>query len=73
MNRQYLTYSLAINHLADLSDSEQKMMRGRRHTGPNNGQAFEMTEAMIADLPPSMDWRLYGKSQASIGERIDNL
>ncbi|XP_065828496.1 digestive cysteine proteinase 1-like [Oscarella lobularis] len=60
MNRQYLTYSLAINHLADLSDSEQKMMRGRRHTGPNNGQAFEMTEAMIADLPPSMDWRLYG-------------
>ena len=40
-NRKALTYSLAVNHLTDLSNDELKMMRSYRHTkGAKGGIEF---------------------------------
>ncbi|XP_033013777.1 digestive cysteine proteinase 1-like [Lacerta agilis] len=72
-NRANLSYKLALNHLADLTEDEIAVMRGKlKTTAPNNGLPFpeEMYVGLI--LPESLDWRLYGavtpvKDQAVCG------
>uniref|UniRef100_A0A8D0EWG3 Peptidase C1A papain C-terminal domain-containing protein n=1 Tax=Strix occidentalis caurina TaxID=311401 RepID=A0A8D0EWG3_STROC len=72
-NRAALSYTLALNHLADRTPQELAALRGRRRSGaPHNGQPFptELYAGLI--LPESLDWRLYGavtpvKDQAVCG------
>lgn len=62
-NRANLGFSLSINHLADKSDEEIKVLRGFRSSGPSNGGGvfpYEMNATTLADLPDSLDWRLFG-------------
>lgn len=62
-NRESLSYSLAVNHLADRTQDELKALRGFKSSGVyNGGQPFPYTldEKTLADLPDSYDWRLYG-------------
>lgn len=72
-NRQNLSYKLASNHLADLTDAEMRYRRGKMYSeGYNGGLPFSYTEAERRDSPESLDWRLYGavtpvKDQASCG------
>lgn len=63
MNRKGLTYRLAVNHLADKSDEELKLLNGKRKTEKNtqnNGLPFDMSKYKGKDLPDSFDWRIYG-------------
>lgn len=65
MNRKGLTYSLAINHLADKSDEEIKVLRGKLKSKPgqkNNGQKHDMSKYTKEQksLPESFDWRIFG-------------
>jgi len=72
-NRQHLSYTLAPNHLTDLTDSEMAMLRGKlKTTGYNGGAPFEYTPEELASTPDALDWRLFGavtpvKDQASCG------
>jgi len=62
-NRQGLTYRLDVNKLTDRTEDELGALRGKLYTkGYNGGQPFPYTALDIekADLPESMDWRLYG-------------
>jgi len=61
-NRQGLTYKLGINHLADRTSDELKVLRGRKYSkGFNGGQPFEEYNKKDTEaLPDSYDWRLYG-------------
>lgn len=64
-NRQGLSYSLAVNHLADKTDLEMKTMRGYYYTpGDHGGLAFNKSQYSLKDLPSQVDWRLYGKNNA---------
>lgn len=71
-NRAGLTYTLKVNHLADLTDVELKVLRGRRHSGvQNDGLPFNLT-AEPGSIPSSKDWRIDGavtpvKDQAVCG------
>jgi len=71
-NRSPITYTLAVNHIADLSRTELRMMNGRRPSkGYNGGQPFNKN-LYTAPLPDSLDWRLFGavnpvKDQAVCG------
>lgn len=61
-NRAGLTYRLAVNHLADKSSEELKLMRGFRYTpGNHGGLPFERSKYNLKDVPANLDWRLYGK------------
>uniref|UniRef100_A0A8C3PVL0 Uncharacterized protein n=1 Tax=Chrysolophus pictus TaxID=9089 RepID=A0A8C3PVL0_CHRPC len=72
-NRAALSYSLALNHLADRTPQEMAAMRGRRRSGdPNHGLPFPTEHYAGIILPESLDWRLYGavtpvKDQAVCG------
>ena len=61
-NRAKLTYTLAINHLADRTEDELKSLRGFKSSNIyNGGQAFPYSlEKMAEQLPEQYDWRLYG-------------
>jgi len=60
-NRASLSYRLAVNHLADLSHVEMKMLCGRRYSpGYNGGLPFNKSAYNVLDLPDQIDWRLYG-------------
>lgn len=63
-NRAGLSFTLAINHLADRSDIELKALRGRQHTSQasNGGQSFPhpTTPDALNALPENLDWRLFG-------------
>uniref|UniRef100_A0A8C4V506 Peptidase C1A papain C-terminal domain-containing protein n=1 Tax=Falco tinnunculus TaxID=100819 RepID=A0A8C4V506_FALTI len=72
-NRAALSYTLALNHLADRTPQELAALRGRRRSGaPNNGQPFPTKLYTGLILPESLDWRMYGavtpvKDQAVCG------
>lgn len=71
-NRQGRTFTLAVNHLADFSEDELKMMRGKLPTmGYNGGDPFE-DKIDTRSMPEFLDWRYYGavtpvKDQAVCG------
>jgi C1A family cysteine protease len=63
INRKGLTYTLAVNHLADKSDEELIFLTGKlKTTTQNNGLPFDMTQysKKQRDLPTDFDWRIYG-------------
>ncbi|KAI0238627.1 Counting factor associated protein D [Lamellibrachia satsuma] len=61
MNRANLTYSLKLNHLADLEDGEMRLMRGRRpSSGYNGGRPFNKAQYIDADIPDHLNWWLHG-------------
>jgi C1A family cysteine protease len=73
-NRAGLSYQLAVNHLADRSETELQTMSGCRKvsTGYNGGRPFNWNEFNKNDVPDQIDWRLYGavtqvKDQAICG------
>ncbi|XP_078671018.1 digestive cysteine proteinase 1-like [Branchiostoma floridae x Branchiostoma belcheri] len=72
-NRANLGYTLAINHLADRTDDELKMMRGRTYSPePNNGLPFDEEEFEVTDVPDHINWAIRGavtpvKDQAVCG------
>jgi hypothetical protein len=54
---------MEVNHLADRTDSEMKMIRGFRRTKNYDGilgLPFDMTEFKGVTAPSFWDWRLYG-------------
>ena len=55
-------FQLSINHLADKTDTELRVLRGkRRSTGYNGGSPFPyITEQLATILPEQFDWRLFG-------------
>lgn len=73
VNRQGRSYTLGVNHLADRSNDELSMMRGRlTSTGYNGGAPFPHDQFENTDAPASLDWRLMGavsqvKDQAICG------
>jgi len=72
-NRKHLPYTLASNHMADMTNEEMGVMRGRlRSSGYNGGLPFAYSTGELKSVPKSLDWRLYGavtpvKDQASCG------
>lgn len=61
-NRANLGFQLAVNHLADRTKDELKILRGRKVTiGYNGGQPYPYNaDEMVKDLPDQLDWRLFG-------------
>lgn len=62
-NRERLSFSLTVNHLADRTEDELKALRGYKSSGVyNGGQPFphKLNARTLADLPDDYDWRLYG-------------
>lgn len=61
-NRANQGFTLAVNHLADRTPDELKVLRGRlRSKGYNGGQPFPYNTAALANgLPEQFDWRIYG-------------
>lgn len=52
---------MAINHLADKTDTELKMMRGFHRTkNYKGGLPFNKTEFANVEIPDQWDWRLLG-------------
>jgi len=78
-NRAGLHYSLAVNHLADRTQSEIKLMLGLKKTpGFHGGQTYRMGETRLGaaqsrkPVPDEWDWRIQGavtqvKDQAVCG------
>lgn len=70
-NRAALSYSLALNHLADRTPQEMAALRGRRRSGdPKSGQPFSMQLYASLVLPESLDWRLYGEEGPGLAGSI---
>lgn len=61
-NRAKLTYTLAVNHLADKTEEELKARRGYKSSGIyNTGKPFPYDVPKYKDeIPDQYDWRLYG-------------
>lgn len=61
-NRANLGFQLAVNHLADQSPEELRVLRGKlRSKGYNGGQPFPYDPNTLSDtLPEQFDWRIYG-------------
>jgi len=54
VNRKGLSYTLAVNHLADKSDEELKVLRGKQKSklgSSNNGLPFDMSKYATKSLP----------------------
>ncbi|XP_065192927.1 digestive cysteine proteinase 2-like [Sycon ciliatum] len=75
MNRRKLTYRMKLNHLADLTSGERRMMRGRKRSAesisPPGAQVFKPANANV-QIPEAHDWRIAGavtpvKDQAICG------
>jgi C1A family cysteine protease len=56
-NSMGLKYTLSLNHLSDLSETEIKRMRGYRNTGINSKFTYMST---VSDIPVYMNWWLRG-------------
>ena len=55
-----LSYNLASNHLADRSDEEMKVLRGRIFDSSlqyNGGQEQLITRQQVREAPDTLDWR----------------
>ncbi|KAI8432847.1 hypothetical protein MSG28_013778 [Choristoneura fumiferana] len=64
-NKAGHSFKLKINHLADRTEEELAVMRGRRPpSGPSKALPFPYTaeeiERMSQNIPEHFDWRLYG-------------
>lgn len=61
-NRANKGFSMAVNHLADSTAEELKVLRGKIYTpGYNGGQPFPYDpEKLRNSLPEQFDWRIYG-------------
>lgn len=58
VNRQNLTFKVAVNHLADYSDKELRALRGVfKSSSSPRGQTYVPT---LKDVPSSWDWWLQG-------------
>ncbi|KAI3386659.1 hypothetical protein SNEBB_007757 [Seison nebaliae] len=73
-NRAKLTYTLAVNHLADKSKEELKMLRGKSTSNDKMEDAIPCPdeELKTKSVPDEFDWRLHGavtpvKDQAICG------
>ena len=54
-NRKHLTYSLASNHLVDLTDSEMRFRKGKlKSTGNNGGLSYTYTQQELRSAPSSL-------------------
>lgn len=61
-NRKHVSYTMASNHLADLTSEEMVVKRGRLHTtGYNGGLPFTYTKRELNSAPKSL-----GKSVANL-------
>ena len=60
MNRQNLTYKLAVNHMADYSEVDFRVLRGVKKTRDSPRQDILLISSI--NLPQSWNWRLQGKS-----------
>lgn len=63
MNRRNPSFKLAINHLADKSEDELKILRGRIPPKKDNGGIpfkHGVAAAHQEELPAYWDWRLHG-------------
>ncbi|XP_071483800.1 digestive cysteine proteinase 2-like [Diadema antillarum] len=73
VNRANRGYGLAINHLADITPDEFKMMRGRlRSTTPPRGIPYDGSHVRAEDVPDTINWNVLGavspvKDQAICG------
>ena len=59
-NRKGLTYTLASNHLADMTSSEMTTLRGRIHDSNlvyNGGQPHKYSKDQVKDAPDTLDCR----------------
>lgn len=62
-NRERLSFSLGVNHLADRTEDELKALRGYKSSGVYNGGSpfpYELNQKTLSDLPDDYDWRLFG-------------
>ena len=54
-NRKHLPYTLASNHMADMTNEEMGVMRGRlRSTGYNGGLPFAYSTGELKSVPKSL-------------------
>ena len=58
MNRQHLTYKLAVNHMADYSEVDFRTLRGVIKTSDSLRQ--DVVQKSKKSLPLQLDWRLQG-------------
>ncbi|CAG9131173.1 unnamed protein product [Plutella xylostella] len=63
-NRAGRSFTVAVNHLADKTDEELAVLRGRTYGGPNRGLPFPYSDSIVEEesdkLPSEHDWRLFG-------------
>ncbi|KAK2725587.1 hypothetical protein QYM36_000177 [Artemia franciscana] len=61
-NRANLSFRLGVNHLADRTQAELKVLRGKQKSsgGYNGGLPFKYTKKELRDVPKAFDWRLRG-------------
>ncbi len=63
MNRRNLGYKLAVNHMADYSPEEMKMMRGYRTDKTSPQGDMYVPTMKLKDVPVSMNWWLRGEGE----------
>lgn len=73
-NRRSFSFKVGINHLADRSDDELRVLRGRQksNTAYNGAMSFDKSMFDRSKVPSNWDWRLLGavtpvKDQAVCG------
>ena len=59
MGNKRSTFTVALNHLADLSDAEMKRMRGYKNTGINSELVYA-SSVSADDIPNYVNWWLKG-------------